>query len=92
LLACVAAFGRSLHDPFDPQRFLTEFLARTQGLVPQDRVIINCLDDESRTFTVFAEDSGRDPFRVLRVAPVHPRCTPVHRWAAPSGGDPDDVC
>jgi len=36
LLACVAAFGRSLDESFDPARFLAEFSARTQRLVPHD--------------------------------------------------------
>jgi len=36
LLACVAAFGRSLDESFDPTRFLAEFSARSQRLAPHD--------------------------------------------------------
>jgi hypothetical protein len=36
LLACVAAFGRSLDERLDPARFLAEFSGRTQRLVPHD--------------------------------------------------------
>ena len=61
LLACVAAFGRSLQDEFDPQRFLSEFSSRAARLVPHDRVIIDYLEDGGRTFTVFAEDPGNGP-------------------------------
>jgi hypothetical protein len=46
LLACVAAFGRSLDDSFDPARFLAEFSARAQRLVPHDRVIIARREDD----------------------------------------------
>jgi len=28
LVACLAAIGRSLHDAFDPRKFLSEFSAR----------------------------------------------------------------
>jgi transcriptional regulator with GAF, ATPase, and Fis domain len=58
LLACLGAFGRSLEETFDPQRFLTEFSARAQRLVAHDRMSIFYLDDTGRTFTVFAEDPG----------------------------------
>src|SRR5438093_6896777 len=61
LLACVAAFGRSLQEKFDPQRFLAEFSSRAQRLVPHDRMIIVYLEDEGRAFTVFAEDRGQGP-------------------------------
>jgi len=61
LLACVAAFGRSLQEKFDPQRFLGDFSARAQRLVPHDRVIIHYLEDDGRTFTVFAEHAGSGP-------------------------------
>ena len=61
LLACVAAFGRSLQEKFDPQRFLADFSARAQRLVPHDRVIISSLEDDGRTFTVFAEHAGSGP-------------------------------
>src|SRR6266404_2549387 len=61
LLACVAAFGRSLQEKFDPQRFLADFSARAQRLVPHDRVVIDYLEDDGRTFTVFAEHAGSGP-------------------------------
>ncbi len=38
LLACVVAFGRSLDDSFEPARFLAEFSARAQRLVPHDYI------------------------------------------------------
>ena len=61
LLACVAAFGRSLQEKFDPQHFLADFSASAQRLVPHDRVIIDYLEDDGRTFTVFAEHAGSGP-------------------------------
>jgi len=61
LLACVAAFGRSLQEKFDPQRFLADFSVRAQRLVPHDRVVIDYLEDDGRTFTVFAEHAGSGP-------------------------------
>jgi GAF domain-containing protein len=54
LLACVAAFGRSLDEAFDPQRFLAEFSARVQRLVPHDRVIIVRREEDGHTCSVFA--------------------------------------
>jgi len=54
LLACVAAFARSLEGAFDPQRFLVEFSARTQALVPHDGMLVAWLEDEGRSFSVFA--------------------------------------
>src|SRR5713101_1963450 len=61
LLACIAAFGRSMQAVFDPQRFLAEFSARAQRLVAHDRVIITYLEEDGRTFTIFAEHSGKGP-------------------------------
>src|SRR5207302_1529522 len=61
LLACIAAFGRSMQEVFDPQRFLAEFSARAQRLVAHDRVIITYLGEDGRTFTIFAEHSGNGP-------------------------------
>jgi transcriptional regulator with GAF, ATPase, and Fis domain len=58
LLACVAAFGRSLHETFDPQKFLGEFSSRVQPLVPHDRILILYAGEQAGTFTVFAEDPG----------------------------------
>ena len=61
LLACIAAFGRSMQEVFDPQRFLAEFSARAQRLVAHDRVIITYLEEDGRTFTIFAEHAGNGP-------------------------------
>jgi transcriptional regulator with GAF, ATPase, and Fis domain len=61
LLACVAAFGRSLHETFDPQKFLGEFSRRVQPLVPHDRILILYAGEQACTFTVFAEDPGVGP-------------------------------
>jgi len=58
LVASLAALGRSLQEKFDPQRFLEEFSARIQRLVPHDRLVIDHLDDDGRTFTVFAEHAA----------------------------------
>ena len=44
LLACVAAFARSLEGAFDPHRFLDEFSARTQPLT-HDGMLIACVED-----------------------------------------------
>ena len=54
LLECVAAFGRSLPDRFDP-RFLAEFSARAQRLVPHDYIAIARREDDGQTCSVFAE-------------------------------------
>jgi len=59
LLACVAAFGRSLDEHFDPARFLAEFSARTQRLVPHDYMLIALLEDDGQTYSVFAEYAVR---------------------------------
>ncbi len=86
LLACVAAFGRSLDESFDPTRFLAEFSARTQRLVPHDYMLIALREDDGKTRSVFAEyavrgailsdgshyttASGRVPTDVFALAPV----------------------
>jgi len=54
-LAALAAIGRSLHEPFDPGRFLDAFSTALQRLVPHDRLVVDLLDETGRTFTVFAE-------------------------------------
>ena len=59
LLACVAAFARSLDAAFDPQRFLDEFSERAQALVPHDGTVITWLEDEGRSFSVFARHITR---------------------------------
>ena len=60
LLACVAAFGRSLQEKFDPQHFLLQFSSCAQALIPHDRMLIACVEDQE-TFTVFAESPGQGP-------------------------------
>src|SRR5262244_734733 len=61
LLACVAAFARALEGAFDPERFLHEFSAHAQALVPHDGMFIAWLEDEGRTFSAFARYViGRD--------------------------------
>ena len=55
LLASLAAIGRSMQEEFDPQRFLDQFSAQIQRLIPHDRLVIDHLDEDGRTFTVFAE-------------------------------------
>ncbi|PYN93373.1 MAG: hypothetical protein DMD91_30220 [Candidatus Rokuibacteriota bacterium] len=63
LLACVAAFGRSLNDSFDPARFLAEFSARSQRLVPHDYMLIALREDDGQTYSVFAEYAVRGSLR-----------------------------
>jgi GAF domain-containing protein len=63
LLACVAAFGRSLDESFDPARFLAEFSARTQRLVPHDYMLIALRDDDGQTYSLFAEYAVRRSLR-----------------------------
>jgi Nif-specific regulatory protein len=55
LLASLAAIGRSMREAFDPRRFLGEFSTRIRRLIPHDRLVIDLLDEDGRTFTVFAE-------------------------------------
>src|SRR2546426_763692 len=59
LLACVAAFGRSLDESFDPARFLAEFSARTQRLVPHDDMLILLREEDGQTYSLFAEYAVR---------------------------------
>src|SRR2546430_9593165 len=59
LLACVAAFGRSLDERFDPARFLAEFSARSQPLLPHDYMLIALREDDGQPFSLFAEYAGR---------------------------------
>ena len=51
----LVAIGRSLGRAFDPREFLREFAAGVQRLVPHDRIVIDHLEEDGRTFTVFAE-------------------------------------
>jgi transcriptional regulator with GAF, ATPase, and Fis domain len=59
LLACVAAFGQSLDERFDPAHFLAEFSARSQRLVPHDYMAISLREGDGRTCSVFAEYATR---------------------------------
>ena len=59
LLDSVAAIGRSMQEAFDPQRFLAGFSTQVQRLIPHDRLLVAYLEDEGRTFTVFAEHAVR---------------------------------
>jgi transcriptional regulator with GAF, ATPase, and Fis domain len=59
LLECVTAFGRSVHDRFDPARFLTGFSARAQRLVPHDCIAIMYREGDGETCSVFAEYAVR---------------------------------
>jgi hypothetical protein len=61
LVACLAAIGRSMDDAFDPRKFLGEFSTRLQRLIRHDRLVIAYLDDDRRTFTVFAEHAAKGP-------------------------------
>src|SRR5260370_8423184 len=61
LLACVAAFGRSLQEKFDPQRFLADFSAHAQRLAPHDRVIIPYPSTSARTFPTSADPPPTGP-------------------------------
>jgi len=58
LLASLVAIGRSMEEEFDPQRFLDQFSDQLQRLIPHDRLVIDLLDEECRTFTVFAEHAS----------------------------------
>jgi len=59
LLACVAAFGRSLDENFAPAQFLAEFSARTQRLIPHDYMLIALREDDGQTYSLFAEYAVR---------------------------------
>ena len=60
LVECLAALGRSMQDEFDPRRFLEEFSAKVERLIPHDRLVIACTDDD-RSFSVFAEHAKTGP-------------------------------
>jgi hypothetical protein len=75
LLACVPAFSRALEGPFDSQRFLHDFSAHAQALVPHDGMFIAWLEDEGRTFSAFARnvvgpDVVASPLRVGLATPI----------------------
>ncbi|MBI4536741.1 MAG: sigma 54-interacting transcriptional regulator [candidate division NC10 bacterium] len=60
LLASLTAIGHSLQEAFDPQRFLAEFSAPVERLVPHDRLMISHLEEGGR-LSVFAEYARRGP-------------------------------
>ena len=60
LLAALTAIGRAMQEDFDPQRFLTEFSARVQRLLPHDRLLI-AYREEGGSLSVFAEHNLRGP-------------------------------
>jgi transcriptional regulator with GAF, ATPase, and Fis domain len=55
LLGPLTAIGRSMQEEFDPSSFLDRFSSQIQSLIPHDRLVIDFLDADGRTFTVFAE-------------------------------------
>jgi len=61
LLCSLGAIGRALQEKFDPQGFLKEFSSHIQRVLPHDRLMIAYLEDEGRTFTVFAEYAAVGP-------------------------------
>ncbi|MGH7302055.1 MAG: sigma 54-interacting transcriptional regulator [Candidatus Rokuibacteriota bacterium] len=78
LVACLAAIGRSMHDAFDPRKFLEEFSVKLQRLTPHDRLAIAFLDDDRRTFTIFAEHAAKGP--VLHEAHYTTGFSPAGRY------------
>ncbi len=60
LLLSLVAIGRSMQEEFDPQRFLDEFSAQIQDVIPHDRLVIDYLEEDGQTFTVFAEHAPPD--------------------------------
>jgi transcriptional regulator with GAF, ATPase, and Fis domain len=61
LLACLAGIARSMREEFDPQRFLDEFAECMSEAIPHDRLVVDYLDEDGRTFTVFAEHVAHGP-------------------------------
>ena len=60
LLAPLASIGRAMQGAFDPQRFLAEFSALIQELVPHDRLlIVYC--EEGGSLSIFAEHHTQGP-------------------------------
>ena len=60
LLAPLAAIGRAMQGPFDPQRFLAEFSAQVQRLFPHDRLLI-AYREEGESLSIFAEHCLQGP-------------------------------
>jgi len=61
LVCSLGAIGRALQEEFDPQRFLKDFSACVRRLIPHDRLLIAYLEDEGRSFSVFAEYAPAGP-------------------------------
>jgi len=60
LLPALTALGRAMQEAFDPQRFLSEFSALVQPLLPHDRLVIAYIE-EGGSLSVFAEHTLRGP-------------------------------
>jgi len=60
LLAPLAAIGRAMQEAFDPRRFLAEFSAHLQRVLPHDRLLMAYLEEGGR-LSVFAEHAIRGP-------------------------------
>jgi transcriptional regulator with GAF, ATPase, and Fis domain len=58
LLAALAAIGRAMQEPFDPQRFLGEFSTQLRGGLPHDRLVI-AYREEDESLSIFAEHDVR---------------------------------
>jgi GAF domain-containing protein len=59
VLACAAAFGKSLDEKFDPARLLSEFSARALRLIPHDCILIRRREDDGETWATFTACAGR---------------------------------
>ncbi|MFB3819018.1 MAG: sigma 54-interacting transcriptional regulator [Candidatus Methylomirabilales bacterium] len=55
LLASLTAIGHSMQEEFDPASFLDRLSSHIRPMIPHDRLVIDYLHAEGRTFTVFAE-------------------------------------
>jgi len=60
LLAPLAAIGRAMQETFDPKRFLAEFSALIQRLLPHDRLLI-AYCEEGGSLSIFAEHCIQGP-------------------------------
>ncbi len=58
LLASLVAIGRSMQEEFEPRRFLDQLSDRLQRRVPHDRLVVDYLDENGRTFSVLAEHAA----------------------------------
>jgi transcriptional regulator with GAF, ATPase, and Fis domain len=60
LYVCLAAIGRALEAEFQPRVFLADLSAALTALVPHDRLAIEYIAEDRRTFSVFAEHGAPD--------------------------------